>query len=135
MVCYLLYLDEVFCLFLAVTGVHLAFSDIICITGLQIQFPFLSKWLRYLDISKLVQNNVSPCRFKTYRFQLLLGFESIINGVCDCKEEVVDAIFFALGRLLMLFHVSFLYLLDQKVVTLLLCCAILKLISCGSLSR
>lgn len=35
----------------------------------------------------------------------------------------------------MLFHVSFLHLLDQKVVTLLLCCAELKLISSGMLSK
>ena len=73
--------------------------------------------------------------FKTCRVHLLLGFEIVIDGVCECKEEVFDVIFFTLGRLLMLFHVSLLHLLDQKVVTLLLCCATLRLVSYGLLSK
>lgn len=80
-------------------------------------------------------NNISPYIFKTYCVQLLFGFESIVNGVCECEGEVLHVIFFAFGRFLMLFHVSFLHLLDQKVIMLLLCCAELKLISSGMLSK
>lgn len=85
--------------------------------------------------SKLLLKNISPYSFKTYYVQLLLGFESIVDGVCVCKEEVLKVIFFALRRLLMLFHVSFLQLLDQKVVEMLFGCVMLKLISCHLLSK
>lgn len=78
--------------------------------------------------------NVSLYSFKTSCVQLLLGFESIVHVVCVCKEEVLNVVFLTL-RLLVLFHVSFLQLLDRKVVEMLFGCVILKLISCHLLSK
>lgn len=71
---------------------------------------------------------------KRFCVQRLPGFEGMTR-VCECKEEVGDVIIFAFGRFLMPFHVQFVHLLDLKVVTLLLCCAVLKLITSGLLSR
>lgn len=74
-------------------------------------------------------------QFQNISWPTSAWLESSIHGVCECKEEVLDVVFFVLGSFLMLFHVSFLHLLDQEVVILLLCCAILRLISCGLLSK
>lgn len=70
---------------------------------------------------------------KRFRVQRLPGFEGMTR-VCEFKEEVGDVIIFAFGRFLVPFHVRFVHLLDQKVVTLLLSCAVLKLITSGLLS-